>query len=210
MGNYKKINDSKELVNDISKCANAFIGNYKQGAKVTEFGTNNKVVGIVINGEIDVIREDELGNRTILEKLLPNSVFSEQLTYFRDDHTYAISSTNSTIMILTFDYIIKSCARNCENHAKLVARMSELLIDRSNRLSQRIDILSRKTTRDKLLCYFKTLISSNEKTIHIPYSYSNLAEYLCIDRANLMRELKKMEDEGIIKKDKQTITLYIW
>ena len=207
MGNYKKNNNSKEFVNDISKCANAFIGNYKQGAKVTEFGTNNKVVGIVIRGEIDVIREDELGNRTILEKLLPNSIFAEQLTYYGDDFTYAISSTDSSIVILTYDYIIKSCSRNCEHHQKLVSRISELLIERSTLLSKRVDILSRKTTRDKLIAYFKTLTDEESDKIHIPYSYSNLAEYLCIDRANLMRELKKMEDEKIIKREKQDITL---
>ena len=207
MGNYKKNNNSKEFVNDISKCANAFIGNYKQGAKVTEFGTNNKVVGIVIRGEIDVIREDELGNRTILEKLLPNSIFAEQLTYYGDDFTYAISSTDSSIVILTYDYIIKSCSKNCEHHQKLVSRISELLIERSTLLSKRVDILSRKTTRDKLIAYFKTLTDEESDKIHIPYSYSNLAEYLCIDRANLMRELKKMEDEKIIKREKQDITL---
>ena len=106
MGNFKNINDSKELVNNISKCANAYLNNYKQGAKVTEFGTNNKVVGVVIRGEIDIVREDELGNRTILEKILPHSLFSEQLTYYKDDRTYAISSTDSTIIILTYDYII--------------------------------------------------------------------------------------------------------
>ncbi|MBE6160597.1 MAG: Crp/Fnr family transcriptional regulator [Firmicutes bacterium] len=208
MGNFKKISNSQELVNDISKCANAFIGNYKQGAKVTEFGTNNKVVGIVIRGEIDVIREDELGNRTILEKLLPNSIFAEQLTYYGNDFTYAISSIDSSIIILTYDYIIKSCARNCEHHQKLVSRISELLIERSTLLSKRVDILSRKTTRDKIIAYLKTLSVSETNKVHIPYSYSNLAEYLCIDRANLMRELKKMENDKLIKRVKQDMILF--
>lgn len=208
MGNFKSNNNCKALVDDISKCVNAYLNSYKQGAIVTEFGTNNKVVGIVIKGEIDIIREDELGNRTILEKLLPNSIFAEQLTYFKNDHTYVISSTDSTIFILTYDYINKSCARNCNNHNILVSRISELLIERSNQLSQRIDILSRKNIEEKLIAYFLTLnIEKKTNKIRIPYSYANLAEYLCIDRSSMMRELKNMEKKKLIIRQKDEIKL---
>ena len=85
MGIYKNNNLSKDFVNDISKCVNAYTNTYKSNSKITEYGTNNKVVGIVISGEVDIIREDENGNRTILEKLTKNSIFAEQLTFFNYD-----------------------------------------------------------------------------------------------------------------------------
>ena len=207
MENFKKNVNSKDFVNDISKCVNAFINNYKSGSIVTEFGTNNKVVGIIIKGEIDIIREDKFGNRTILEKLTKNSIFAEQLTYFIDDYLYALSKTDSTIIILNYDFMFKRCARNCENHNTLVTRISELLIERSNFLSQRIDILSRKTIEEKLIAYFNTLNKNKNSNIIIPYSLSNLAEYLCIDRASMMRELKNMEKKKIIKRNKNEIEI---
>jgi CRP-like cAMP-binding protein len=209
MGNFKSTVSSKEFVNDISRCVNAYINNYKEGSIITEFGANSKVVGIVIRGEIDIIREDELGNRTILEKLTKDCIFAEQLTYFKDDYIYVKSQTDSSIIILNYDFMLKRCARNCDNHNILISRISELLIERSNFLSQRIDILSRKNIEDKLLAYFKSLLQDkkNSNEITIPCSLSNLAEYLCVDRSNMMRELKNMEKKNIIKRNKNTIEL---
>lgn len=209
MENYKKNNDSKYFVNDISKCINAYINNYKKGSIVTEFGSNSKVVGIIIRGEIDIIREDENGNRTILEKLTENSIFAEQLTYFKSDYLYAVSKTDCTIIILNYDFILKRCARNCENHKILISRILELLIERSNFLSQRLDILSRKNTEDKLLTYFKTLRPNQKNIVTIPFSLSNLAEYLCIDRSSMMRELTIMEKKKLIKRNKNEIELLL-
>lgn len=208
MENFKKNVNSKDFVNDISKCVNAFINNYKSGSIVTEFGSNSKVVGIIIRGEIDIIREDEFGNRTILEKLTKNSIFAEQLTYFKDDYLYALSKTDSTIIILNYDFMFKRCAKNCENHNILVSRISELLIERSNFLSQRIDILSRKNIEEKIIAYLNTLNKDkNSSYVVIPYSLSSLAEYLCIDRSNMMRELKNMEKKKLIKRTKNEIEI---
>ena len=38
-------------------------------------------------------------------------------------------------------------------------------------------------------------------------NYTNLADYLAVDRSAMMRELKKLNSNGIIKSDKQKITL---
>lgn len=206
MANYPKNKISQDFVNDISKCVNAYTNNYKAGSIITEFGTNNKVVGIVISGELDVIREDEYGDITILEKLTDNSIFAEQLTYSNSDYIYVKSKTNSTIIILHYDFILKKCARNCENHNILVTRIAELLINKSNLLTQRIDLLSRKTIEDKILTYLNAQKKDNN-IVKINLSFSELATYLCIDRSNMMRELKKMEERGIIKREKNIITM---
>lgn len=207
MGNFKKAKNSKDFVKDISNCTNAYINSYRSGSIITEFGTNNKVVGVVIKGEVDIIREDEFGNRTILEKLTQNAIFADQLTFYEDDYIYVLSQTDSTIIILNYDFLIKRCARNCENHSCLTASISELLIQRSNLLSQRINLLSRKTIEEKLISYFKTLPEVSPNKIVIPYSFSNLAEYLCVDRSNMMRELKNMEKRNLIKRNKNEIEL---
>ena len=38
-------------------------------------------------------------------------------------------------------------------------------------------------------------------------SLSNLADYLCVDRSAMMRELKKLNDEKIILSEKKTVTI---
>ena len=40
-------------------------------------------------------------------------------------------------------------------------------------------------------------------------SLSSLAEYLCVDRSAMMREIKQLREEGFLASDKRTFTLLI-
>ena len=65
-----------------------------------------------------------------------------------------------------------------------------------------------KSIKEKLLSYLENLsIENNSKTIEIPISLSELADYLVIDRTAMMKQLKKMQEEKIITKNKNKITL---
>ena len=48
---------------------------------------------------------------------------------------------------------------------------------------------------------------SLRKTFSLPYSYTDLADYLSVDRSAMMREIKFLIDEGFIKKNGNKITL---
>ena len=41
----------------------------------------------------------------------------------------------------------------------------------------------------------------------LPFSLLKLANYLCIDRSAMMRELKKMKDDEMIEMDGRMVTL---
>ena len=78
----------------------------------------------------------------------------------------------------------------------------------SNKISinnNRIEILTNKTIRNKLLAYFKIVSKrNNSKIIYLPYNYTDLADYLAIDRSAMYRELKNLKEEGLIEiKDKK-------
>ena len=45
------------------------------------------------------------------------------------------------------------------------------------------------------------------KTFNLKYSYTDLADYLAIDRSAMMRELKNLKDEGFIKDVNKKITI---
>lgn len=75
-------------------------------------------------------------------------------------------------------------------------------------LNTRIELLTKRSIRDKLIGYF-TLISSKNlnKSFTLPFSLTDLADYLSVDRSAMMRELKLLIDEGFIKKRGNKITL---
>ena len=72
----------------------------------------------------------------------------------------------------------------------------------------RIELLTQRSIRDKLIGYF-TMLSTRtfSKTITLPFSLTDLADYLSVDRSAMMRELKLLKDDGIIEKVGKKIKL---
>ena len=75
-------------------------------------------------------------------------------------------------------------------------------------LSERVDVLSRRSIREKLLCYFRQLAEKEDgQNFQLPFSLSTLADYIATDRSAMMRELKKLKEEEIIVSDGRKFTL---
>ena len=48
---------------------------------------------------------------------------------------------------------------------------------------------------------------SGTRTFRLPFTYTDLADYLGVDRSAMTRELKNLKDEGIIEVTNRRITL---
>ena len=82
--------------------------------------------------------------------------------------------------------------------------LSQKIIDQNIRL----EILSKRSIKDKLLSYFLLLAKDNPKQVFtLPFTYTDLADYLFVDRSAMMREIKKMKDSRIIKTKGKIIKL---
>ena len=111
-------------------------------------------------------------------------------------------------MFFTYDSLFNKCRRNCDFHKVLVNSLSELFLDQIINLNLRIELLTKRNIRGKILAYFDVLSKrSIRKTFTLPFSYTDLADFLSIDRSAMMRELKLLIDEGFIKKRGNKITL---
>ena len=74
--------------------------------------------------------------------------------------------------------------------------------------SERVDVLSRRSIREKLLCYFNQLAEKEgSRTFQLPFSLSMLADYIATDRSAMMRELKRLKEEGVLRSEGRRITL---
>ena len=81
-------------------------------------------------------------------------------------------------------------------------------MDKIIKLNTRIELLTKKNIRDKLLSYFDILASKKlNRTFVLPFSLTDLADYLSVDRSAMMRELSHLKEDGIIEKNGNKITL---
>ena len=171
---------------------------------------NNDAVGIVERGGAALIRIDEEGVSTVMEELGPGGVFGRTLALASSsgDSMEVVCRTPCDVLFIDYPHMLKRCEHACGHHSVLVQNMLRLMNDKAQALSQRVDVLSRRSIREKLLCYFRQLSKkAGSNTFVLPFSLSTLADYIATDRSAMMRELKRLREEGIVRSDGRQFTL---
>lgn len=203
---FKNITD--EEISKMLKCFEAKKRIYKKDSTIVNYIGNTSIVGIILKGRAELIRYDYLGNRTILEELKENDIFGEVFSNYNIDELSIKATEETEILFIDYHHITKRCKKACPYHSKLVENVLNILSQKIVTSSERIEILAKRSTREKLLAYFEILSKQKiSKTFTIPFTYTDLADYLGVDRSAMQRELKNLIDEGFIKKTGKKITL---
>ena len=191
-------------------CFHAYSRAYSPDEVICDFSGRCDIVGILERGEAALIRLDENGVETVMENLGVGGVFGRTLAFSgsRSDTLEVVCRQPCEVLFIDYPHILKRCERACTHHSLLVQNMLKLIVDKAQKLSQRVDVLSRRSIRDKLLCYFHQLSEkAGSSTFTLPFSLSTLADYIATDRSAMMRELKRLREEGIIRSEGRKITL---
>lgn len=167
-------------------------------------------LGIVLNGQVQIITEDAFGNRSITAKLGPGDLFG-QVAASKLAHSSPVSvlaDTETDLLMLKFHKLVTPCTRACSFHSRVIENMMNVLAERNLMMNRKLSILSQRTMRGKLLSYLAW--QSHDKgssTFSIPFNRDELADYLCVNRSALSREISKMVEERIIATDRNRFTL---
>ena len=184
----------------IFNCLSAKTAYYIKDDVILLCGDEVNSVGLVLSGSVKVIKEDVNGNITIITELSAPEIFGEVFACIgiSQSPVTVLAAEETEILFIDYKRIITSCTAACPFHTKLIENMLKLMAKKSLMLNQKIEILSKRTTREKLLCFFD-MQKSNAKEFTIPYTREELARYLCVDRSAMSNELCKMRDDGLIK-----------
>lgn len=211
--------ESSPLFQDISyeeysrllTCFQAVQKSFRSDDLIYDFSSpQNDAVGIVERGCAALIRIDEEGVATVMEELGPGGVFGRTLAFAgaSGDSLQVVCRTPCDVLFIDYPHILKRCENACNHHSVLVQNMLRLMSDKAQALSQRVDVLSRRSIREKLLCYFRQLSEqAGSNTFTLPFSLSTLADYIATDRSAMMRELKRLREEGVVRSDGRQFTL---
>lgn len=200
---------SDDSIEKMRHCFKAKSVKFNVGETIAEANDITATVGILIKGVVEVIRYDIDGNKTILERIEKNGVFGNCFSIFNEDDDISwVCIEPCDVLFVDYSHLIKRCPNACEHHSMLVSNMLEIISEKSRDLSERIEILSQRTLRKKLITYFLLISKNTGKTsFSLPFSLNNLADYLCVDRSAMLREMKKMREDEIIDSHAKNITL---
>ena len=190
-------------------CSKVHIKKFSKNETIITYIEKRNQICFVLKGEADLIRYDLNGNKTIIGHFTKNDVFGE---FFYPANTnnelFVEAKKPAEIMFLLYDDIAEKCKKSCTFHEELKESLTNIMLEKVIELNTRIELLTKRNTRDKLLSYFDILSSNRmNKTITVPFSFTDLADYLSVDRSAMSRELSHLIEDGFIKKVGNKITL---
>ena len=200
----------KEFIQDFeNSCHKIQKKSFSKNEVISSYIQKRNQFCILITGNADLVRYDFNGNRTIVEHFSKNDIFGEVFyTITTNNELLVEARENCEVLFYRYDDIYQKCKNSCKFHQKLSTYLPELILSKVTNLNMRIELLTKRSIRDKLIGYFTMLSTQNlSKTFSLPFSLTDLADYLSMDRSAMMRELKLLKEEGFIEKTGNKITL---
>ena len=187
-------------------CLGARITQFAHGDTIMAEGEMARYVGVVLSGTVHIIRVDYFGNRSIIEGIGPSGLFGESFACAGVSAipVNAIAAESSEVMLIDCLKITCSCSNACEFHQRMIYNLLKVVAEKNLAFHQKIEITSKRTTREKLLAYLLLQAKkSGGEPFEIPYNRQELADYLGVERSGLSVEIGKLCRQGVIAADRK-------
>ena len=182
---------------------------YENNETIMEYAHSMKKIGLLLEGQAVLYCCDEEGNQYMMDNLETDSVFGEPfLLPEESQHYYVCARGKTRVLFIDYEHVIKRCENACHHHSQMVSNLLQMIALRSRQQTDRIYMLSRSSTRKKLMAYLHSLATEKgTKKYKIPMSYTALAQYLSVDRSAMMREIKNLMEMGVLRREGRNVEL---
>lgn len=201
---------SDEELKGLLECFNARVRKYEKEEMVIRQGDMISNIYLILDGEVNIEKDSYWGRRIIISKLGRNDNLALSFVGSKDVQSSvdAITTKETLLLILSYEKCTSMCQNACTRHKVLINNLFQILSKENIELIQKIENVSQKTIRDKLLTYLSNEAQkrhSNSFDIH--FNRQDLADYLNVDRSAMSFELSKLQKEGFIQYNKNHFEL---
>ncbi len=194
------------------KCFGGYVKKYEDGDMIIRQGEIISKIYLILDGEVNVEKETYWGRRIIIQKLYANNNIGLALVASKniEANINAVCVGHALILILNYEKCSRMCQNACMHHGVLISNLFKIISKENIELIEKIENISQKTIRDKLLTYLSNESQKHKSNIfEIPFNRQDLADYLNIDRSAMSFELSKLKSEGYINYKKNKFVLKI-
>jgi len=192
-------------------CFGASIKKYEQGEMIIRQGDVVSKIYMILEGSVYIEKDSYWGRRIIVQKLneLNNIALGLVASKNIESTISATSAKNATILSLNFNKCSTMCTNACHHHVALIQNMFKILSKENIELLEKIENISQKSIRDKLLTFLSNESLKNKSSnFEINFNRQELADYLNIDRSAMSFEMSKLKSEGVIDFEKNRFVLH--
>lgn len=203
-------NISAEEQASMLQCLGAVSRDYQKNEFIFLEGDQLDCIGVVVRGIVRMVKEDVWGQKSILLALGPGELFGESFACGAQAGSIVSfqAAAPCSILLLNFRRVLRTCTTSCIFHHRLIENMVSLLARKNVQLMEKMEIVSKKTLRERVFVWMSQQAQKQgAKKFQSPMGRLELAEYLCVDRSALTRELNRMEQDGILHYDKNVFEL---
>ncbi|WP_310605363.1 Crp/Fnr family transcriptional regulator [Anaerosporobacter sp.] len=186
-------------------------------------------IGLILTGSILMEKVDHSGNHYIFNELEEFELFAEPFigNYIQSSSVNYKAKTDCNILLFHYKSIALPSIKYYNSYVRFTENLMYLLALKTRSLLTKIEILSQKSLRERIMSFLHILqthqtlnefdvrckyinkalnkslkdtsITQKDGGIYVPFNHTELAEYLCVNRSALVRELGRMRTEHLIE-----------
>ena len=165
-------------------------------------------IAIIDSGSVQLIYNDYDGNKSIIEEITEGEIFGSINYILQAEEITCVTKEETQITFIEYEQITNDEIIKNDYYIIFIKNLIKILGNQITSKNSRIELLTKRTTRDKILEYFKMQSQKKgSKVFTLPMTFTELANYLSVDRSAMTREIKNLKDEGFIKTNGKKITI---
>ena len=196
---------TKEQITHMSEAGMLSVREFGKRQVLMNQDDDRELIGIMLKGDAFLESMNMEGQRRILDYFQEKESFVRKcFPEMERGVCYVISRCRCQVAFINE----RKLTSHDDFHETRAQILEEILMRAQRRAMMHADVLCQRSLRQKLLVYFGYLSRSGGRPFFdLPFSYTDCADYLAVDRSAMMRELGRMKDEGIMTVDGRRLRL---
>ena len=201
-------NISEKNILKLKRILSANTVKYKKNVNILSNVNPDNFIALVDSGSIQFIFNDYDGNKTIIEELNTGEMFGNLISNIASEEITCITKEDTQITYIEFDEITNDEIIKNDFYIIFIKNLIRLLTEQLTTRNNRIELLTKRSTRGKILAYFKYESQKRgAKKFNMPMTFTELANYLSVDRSAMSRAIKYLKEDGFIEVNGKKITI---
>lgn len=182
------------------------VGRYKKNALITQEGELCDSVGFILDGSLSVQQLSPTGDLVNIQVMNAGDCFGLARVFSTTPYYLfnLMTIEDSSVLFIPFMRIREMIRASSEFNESFITFLS----NRVTAFQRKISILSQKDVRSRLILYFSNQYGKTKKLrFKLPHSKTDIANLIGVARPSVSRELKHMQDDGLITIERNIITI---
>ena len=196
--------------NRMLECLGAHVISRDKGASIFIEGSHATRFGVVMSGSLVVVKDGLDGKRSIIKRMCEKELVAAAQA-FSGAKTMRVrveADAPCKVLILNAERVGAPCCNACAFHVRLVRNVMRILAAKTLELNAKIEILSHRTTEERLLAYLRSFADKcGRSEFDIPFDRQQLADFLCVERSALSAEISRLVRKGVFASRKNHFLL---